>query len=59
MSLADGTPKGIRQVLIERGKWPAKGLKFVCKSEEYSVHHDCCAKMIMKAKPDFQAQLTM
>ena len=41
----DGTPRGIRQVLIERNKWPPEGLRLECKPvSEHKKDDSYCAK---------------
>ena len=55
MVFPDGTPKGIRQVLIERNKWPPEGLRLECKPvSEHKKDNNCCAKKLLAAEPDFQ-----
>ncbi|KAH8916778.1 hypothetical protein BT69DRAFT_1227864, partial [Atractiella rhizophila] len=52
----NGTPKGIKTILKERGLW-IDGLRGCCK--KIAEHHDdnkCCAQRWMAAQPDFQAQ---
>lgn len=57
MMCPDGTPKGIQQVLLERGKWPETGLRLECKSaSEHRDDNSCCARRVLAAEPDFRAQ---
>ena len=66
--LVDGTkrPKGIEQVLIERGKYK-KGMKLDCKDCIDKIPHgqrstdvlnstSCCARYCLSQEPDFLAQ---
>lgn len=54
-----GKPKGIKQILLERGLW-REGLKLSCekcmKREEVPERSDCCARRIMMLQPDFASQ---
>jgi hypothetical protein len=50
-------PKGMRQVLIERGLW-SEGLRMSCKSCKCGETR-CCAKRILDLQPDFQAQKSL
>ncbi|CAB4474979.1 unnamed protein product [Rhizophagus irregularis] len=55
-----GQPKGLKQILKEREKWPIGGLLLECK--EYKEKKDdenrinCCARRVMSLEPDFLAQ---
>ena len=49
-------PKGMRQVLIERGLWKDK-LRMQCKSD--CTSNLCCAKRILELQPDFKAQRSL
>lgn len=59
MVLPDGTPKGLRLVLQERGLW-REGLLADCehcKSGNVDAERrDCCARRIMVLQPDFLSQ---
>lgn len=54
MVTADGKPRGIKSVLIERGLWVDK-CKIDCKDNTSTVT-TCCAKHLLAAQPDFVAQ---
>ena len=49
-------PKGMRQVLIERGLWKDK-LCMQCKSD--CTSNLCCVKRILELQPDFKAQRSL
>jgi len=53
-------PKGIKQVLIERGKWSSQGLILECKECKENIKDDsrksCCACCVLSLEPDFLAQ---
>src|SRR5947207_8290244 len=55
-----GQPKGLKQILQERGKWPNGRLKLECKEckekkgDENRIN--CCARRVMSLEPDFLAQ---
>ena len=55
-----GQPKGIKQVLIERGKWPPEGLVLECKDCKERIQNalriSCCARRVISLEPDFLAQ---
>jgi hypothetical protein len=62
-----GQPKGMRQVLMERGLW-RDGLVMQCKSKKdangssgkcLAGATDCCAKRILDLQPDFQEQKSL
>jgi len=53
MQFEDGTPKGIRAVLEERGLWPSGRILLECTD---SCSEACCARKIMASQPDFQEQ---
>jgi len=60
-----GQPKGMRQVLIERGLW-RNGLVMQCKKTKHGSGGkckpgatDCCAKRILDLQPDFQEQKSL
>ena len=58
MVFPDGTPKRIRQVLIERDKWSPEGLHLDCKPvSEHKKDNNCCAKKFLAAELDFQKQV--
>lgn len=48
-------PKGIKQVLLERGLW-LEGLKLKCKNKCPVGSENCCAKRLLEVQPDFQEQ---
>lgn len=50
-----GLPKGMQQVLIERGKW-RQGLQADCKKDQCSPSGGCCARKILAAERDFVEQ---
>lgn len=56
-----GKPKGIKQVLIERGLWKDSLLKIClkCKDKIDNPQLDCCAQWILELQPDFQAQKSL
>lgn len=49
-----GQPKGIRQVMMERGIW-RQGLTLDCK-KSCPAERNCCARTILAAQEDFRAQ---
>ncbi|POG61994.1 hypothetical protein GLOIN_2v1785920 [Rhizophagus irregularis DAOM 181602=DAOM 197198] len=55
-----GKPKGIKQVLMERGKWPSGGLVLECsKCKEKcqdSSRTSCYARRVISLEPNFLAQ---
>ena len=55
-----GKPKGIKQVLIERGKWPLEGLILECKNCKKKIEDSsrvaCCARRVMSLEHDFLVQ---
>lgn len=55
-----GQPKGIKQVLMERGKWPSEGLILECKNCKKRIQDalriSCCARRVISLEPDFLAQ---
>ena len=55
-----GKPKGIKQVLIERGKWPSEGLILECKNCKEKIEDSsrvaCCARRVMSLEHDFLVQ---
>eukprot|EP01035_Chromulina_nebulosa_P000389 gene389-563_t len=55
MQLDDGTQKGIRTILMERGLWVNGLLKLVdCKDN--CPKNNCCARVILAAQPDFASE---
>ncbi len=51
-----GSPKGIKQVLLERGLWQ-DGLRLECSKPKCDPEATgCCAQRILSLQPDFQAQ---
>src|ERR1700720_3006644 len=56
-TLNAGKPKGIKQVLLERGLW-RQGLNLECKKpKQCSVDSiDCCARRLLSQQPDFLEQ---
>jgi hypothetical protein len=59
MNFSDGQPKGIKQVLIERGLWK-KNMVGECKlcrnNNDDPLRVDCCGRRIISLQPDFLAQ---
>ncbi|TFY70750.1 hypothetical protein EVG20_g2243, partial [Dentipellis fragilis] len=51
-------PKGMRQVLKERGLW-RKGLLMQCKEKCHAECTDCCARRILESQPDFKEQKSL
>ncbi len=55
-----GKPKGIKQVLIEWGKWPPERLVLECKECKEKVQNDlwisCCSCQVISLESDFLAQ---
>ncbi|GBC21156.2 hypothetical protein RIR_jg24235.t1 [Rhizophagus irregularis DAOM 181602=DAOM 197198] len=55
-----GQPKGLRQILQERKKWPNGGLMLECKEckekNDDENRINCCARRVMSLEPDFLAQ---
>jgi hypothetical protein len=58
-----GKPKGVRQILEERGLYPFHGvyLRHDCstqkkKSQRQHVGHSCCARQLLSCQPDFKNQ---
>ena len=52
-------PKGMKQILTERGLYRAK-LKMQCKKPDCDADAtDCCAKRILDLQPDFQEQKSL
>lgn len=62
MMHADGTVKGLRTVLTERGLWKS-GLKRACHRNEDSrpflESEPCCAECLLANQPDFKSQKSM
>jgi len=51
-----GKPKGIKQVLLERGLW-RNGMRLDCKPKcQIQAGADCCARQCLRNQPDFQEQ---
>jgi hypothetical protein len=48
-------PKGMREVLTERGLWHLN-LLMACRSQCAAEATNCCAKRILELQPDFLAQ---
>ena len=56
-----GKPKGIKQILKERGLWPAQGLRLNCppsdgQSKSCQPEGGCCARKVLAAERDFREQ---
>ncbi len=51
--------KGIKQVLLECGLWPNKGLVMQCKSTCKVGVTDCCARRLLGNQPDFKEQRSL
>lgn len=51
-------PKGMKQVLLERGLW-RRGLLMKCKDGCQALATDCCALRILKEQPDFKEQRSL
>ncbi|TFY50693.1 hypothetical protein EVG20_g11382 [Dentipellis fragilis] len=51
-------PKGMKQVLTERGLW-ISGLLMQCKSKCDPSDTNCCAKRILECQPDFKEQKSL
>src|SRR6185369_16802478 len=59
MNFSDGKPKGIKQVLIERGLWKKNmvGECKLCQDRNNDPSRvDCCGRQIISLQPDFLAQ---
>ena len=59
MIFEDGKPKGMKQVLIERGLWKNSLLADckLCKDKVIDENRvDCCARRILSLQPDFVNQ---
>ena len=52
-----GQPKGMKQVLVERGLW-RNGLRMECK-EGCDGTDNCCATVILAHQPDFMEQRSL
>src|SRR6266516_7294827 len=56
-----GKPKGMKQILKERGLWPAEGLRLDCRpsdgqSTSCRPEGGCCARKVLAAQRDFREQ---
>ena len=51
-------PKGMKQVLQERGLW-TNGLLMKCRDKCAKGLANCCAKRLLEAQPDFQEQRSL
>lgn len=58
MQHADGTAKGMRTVLTERGIFPQKGVLADCPNGQHNGNA-CCARRIISLQADFQNQKPM
>jgi len=59
VTFEDGKPKGMKQVLIERGLWKNSLLADckLCKDKVIDENRvDCCARRILSLQPDFVNQ---
>ena len=59
MNFPDGQPKGIKQILCERGLWRQNmvGECKLCRNgNSDSLRTDCCGRRIISLQPDFLAQ---
>ena len=54
MQFEDGTPKGVKQILAERGLL-TPNMRFKCK-DECSQSGSCCGQFLLSQQPDFLAQ---
>lgn len=55
-----GKAKGTKQVLIERGLWPASGKLIArCKKKCKKGSKDCCAEKVLSLQPDFLSQKSL
>jgi hypothetical protein len=48
-----GQPKGIKQVLDERGLWPEGHFQLKCANADSHSGSDCCAQRLLSSQPDF------
>lgn len=61
MNFEDGTPKGMKIILQERGLW-SNGLRKICREckaegpKSSSERTSCCARRILELQPDFSSQ---
>jgi hypothetical protein len=51
-----GQPKGIKQVLDERGLWPEGRFRLKCANADSHSGLDCCAQRLLSSQPDFREQ---
>jgi hypothetical protein len=51
-------PKGMKQVLQERGLW-INGLKMKCRDKCLVESVNCCSKRLLEVQPDFQEQRSL
>jgi len=68
MVLEDGTPKGLKTVLTERGLWPTTGERFLTQcsiktpagnttpNSRWLKGGTCSARALLASQPDFKAQ---
>jgi len=69
LALPDGSPKGLKIVLMERGLWPISGKRFLTQCAIKSASGKstklnprclnggtCCARVLLAAQPDFRNQ---
>lgn len=58
MTLPNGTPKGLQQVLEERG-FNVKGLRVKCSPVCPFESHGCCMARLLSQQDDFVNQISM
>jgi hypothetical protein len=53
-----GLPKGMKEVIKERGLWPARGVSMECRICDPDSEN-CCATRILQRQSDFMAQRSL